>query len=441
MEQKTFRVGVCYDKPTLREMNFGTLYLNRSPLMIQISMAVVLLCYVVLLWLGVDSWVMWAMPLWLVLMLVLNLIGLEGSKQYKRILVDNGGELMQYELVFEEEGIAAYKGGSGAERVYPYDQIRKIGETRNLLLLVMEQDLCLVVDKRRLEGCTKEELLEFLFAHCAKLKKKKLLGRSRLVVRLVIFGVLCMAALSGGVYQWLFGEYDYGDYYEPEYYWAGYLTVDELAARMEKLGFDPVDTEIRSYLEERWSEYTYDELAYVNKVSELLWEIGCGEYVEDTTVWEPSSCDVYALDEEYWYMETLYEEFFHGVAALDGISSDFSIVSENTDGVDWENGTGEWEITFRYNGEEHTLTAEVYGAWIDPCFVNDLNDIIGRGSDKQLYFGYDDYWITYYVFYCDAAWATEFYEATGMWLHEEMYEYDEDYEVWEDSTLLTAVVA
>lgn len=439
MEQRQFRVGVCYDKQTLRELNFGTLYLARGPLVIQISVAVALLCYAALLWMGSDSWYVWAIPLWLVLMLVLTLVGLSGNKQYKRILVDNGGQLLQYELVFNEEAIAAYKGDSGAERVYPYEQIRKIGETRNLLVLVMEQDLCLVVDKRRLEGCTKEELVSFLFERCKKLKKKKVVGSEQLIPRCIVFGVLLIAALSGGVYQWLFGD-DYEGSYEPDYYWAGYLTVDELTARLEKLGFDPVDEAVCAYLEGQWSEYTYDELAYVNKVSALLWEIGCGEYRENTTVWEPSSADVYALDEEYWYAETMYEEFFSGVGALKGIPSDFAIVSEDTDGVNWEDGTGIWEITFLYDGEEHTLTAEVYGSWIDPCFVNDMNEIIGENSDKRLYFGYDDDWVTYYVFYCDDQWAKEFYEATGMWLYDEMYEYEDSELFLDDAIILNAVI-
>ena len=123
---------------------------------------------------------------------------------------------------------------------------------------------------------------------------------------------------------------------------------------------------------------------------------------------------------------------------MGGGELDFTIVKDNTDNMDLEELTGTRELTLSWNGEEYTFTAAVDGTWIDPCFVNELNGLIRKNSDKQLYFGYDDYW-NVYVFYCDDQWATEFYETTGMWLYDEAFEYEDVSEDWGEGTLLTAL--
>lgn len=437
MEQRQFRAKGCYDKAILREMNFGSLYFASSQLLLQVIMAACLTVYAILLWSGDEGELMYLLPLWFGVLFVYNLILLYGGGQYKRMLTANGGKLPQYQLVFEENGIQSYKGDGVPDQFHPYDMIRKIGETRNLLILALDQELCVVVDKRNLEGGTKEELLAFLFAHCKNLKKRKVLGSKRLIPRAIIFGVLLIAVLSGGVYQWIFGGHDYEDYM-PSYRWASYLTGEELAARLKKLGFDAVDEDVLWDLEKQWSDYEYDELPYIDKVSDLLWEIGCGGYEEDSWEFVPSSDDVYAYWEEFENGETMYDEFLRGIGALGDGELDFTIVKDNTDNVDWEELTGTRELTLSWNGEEYTFTAVVDGTWIDPCFVNELNDLIRKNSDKQLYFGYDDYW-NVYAFYCDDEWATEFYETTGMWLYDEAFEYEDVSEDWGEGTLLTAL--
>ena len=437
MEQRQFRAKGCYDRKTLRESNFGSIYMAPAQLIGQLLTAWVMASYAVFLWTGGEGAMLWWAPAFVVFWTVLRLIELNGGVQYKRMLVDNNGVPVRFELTFGEEDVQILKTDNQNVKHYDYGLIRRIGETRNLLILMMEQNLVLIVDKRNLEGGTKEELLAFLFAHCKKLKKRKVLGSKRLIPRAIVFGVLLIAVLSGGVYQWLFGDSDYEDYM-PSYHWASYLTGEELTARLEKLGFDEVDEEILLYLEDRWSDYEYDELPYIDKVSDLLWEIGCGSYEEDSWEFVPSSDDVYAYWEEFENGETMYDEFLRGIGALGDGELDFTIVKDNTDNMDLDELTGTRELTLSWNGEEYTFTAAVDGTWIDPCFVNELNDLIRKNSDKQLYFGYDDYW-NVYAFYCDDRWATEFYETTGMWLYDEAFEYEDVSEDWGEGTLLTAL--
>ncbi len=425
MEQRQFQSKVSYDLKTLREMNVGGLYIGRHGTSAFVIMAWLILCYMLWLWIDSGSAYCRFIPVFLAVYVGIKLYEIYSKRYYKRLVVENGGAEPKFMQTFDENGITFLNVTQDSKRTYSYGAIRRIGETKNLLLLIMEQQLILVVDKRTLEGGTSEELIKYLFFKCVNLKKKKLYTRKKLYVRGAVLGVLMLLAVGATVWTAMNDDYSYPSYldewyFEP-YLWANHLTGEELAARFEKLGIEGFDEEMVMNLEDYWSEFEDEDLYYMDKVSDVLWNLGMGDYDEETWEFIPSSHDVYALDLEFFNIDSMYTEFLTGVAALGEGELDFTDISENTDDVDWDAGRGTRTVTFTWNGEAYTIEADVWDDWFDASVANELNDIIFKNSDtdKQLYFGYDGYqWL--FVFYCDAAWAEEFRKTTGMWLMEEL---------------------
>ena len=425
MERRQFRSKVSYDLGTLREMNVGGLYIGRHGTATFVITIWMILCYMLWLWIDSDSFYSYFIPLFFAAYVGIKLYEIYGKRYYKRLVVENGGAEPKYVQTFDENGINFLNVIQDSKRTYSYSAVRRIGETKNLLLLIMEQELILVVDKRTLEGGTSEELIDYLFVKCANLKKKKLYTRKRLYVRGAVLGVLMLLAVGTTVWTAVNDDYSYpaylDDWYFEPYLWANHLTGEELAARFEKLGIEGFDEEMVMNLEDYWSEFEDEDLYYMDKVADVLWNLGMGEFDEETGDFTPSSQDVYAADVEYFYTDYMYTEFLTGIAALGEGELDFTDISENLDDVDWDAGRGTRTVSFTWEDERYTIEAEVWDDWFDVSVANELNDIIAQNndSDKRLYFGYDGYqWL--FVFYCDRAWADEFQKTTGMWLMDEL---------------------
>lgn len=447
MEQRRFWSAVSYDVKTLREINIGGLYISLRGTTTFVMTVCLILCYMLWLWLDSDSEYCYVLPVCLLVYVGVKLYEIYSKRYYKRVVVDNGGAEPKFIQSFDENGITFLDVIQDGKRIYRYDAIRRIGETKNLILLVMEQGLILVVDKRTLEGGTREELLEYLFAKCTKLKKKKLFTGKKLYIRGVVLGGLLLAAVGATVWTAVNDDYGYpaylDDWYFEPYLWANHLTGEELAARFEKLGIEGFDEDMVAEMEVYWSEFSEEDLYYMDKVADVLWGIGMGEFDEETGDFSPSSHDVYAADVEYFYTDYMYTEFLMGVAALGDGELEFTDISENMDAVDCDAGRGTRTVSFTWNEESYTIEADVWDDWFDVSVANELNDIISKNndSDKQLYFGYDGYqWL--FVFYCDKAWAEEFQKTTGMWLMDEL---TGDFEAtfvddWFEAKVLTAII-
>ena len=447
MEQRAFQSKVSYDRQTLREMNVAGLYAAKGGFVAFLFAVYMLICEIILILVDGDPFYRWLIPVLLLVFVVVFLINILGKQNYKRMLVQHGGQEPHYLQTFGEDGITFLNMTRDSKQTYGYYMIRKIAETKNLFVLIMEQELLLVVDKRTLEGGTREQLLDYLYSKCGNLKKKKLQTKKKLYVRVAVLGVLLLAAVGATAWTAVNDDYSYpaylDDWYFEPYLWANHLTGEELAARFERLGIEGFDEELVAEMDAYWSEFTEEDLYYMDKVADVLWEIGMGEFDEETGDFSPSSHDVYAADVEYFYTDYMYTEFLMGVAALGEGELDFTDITENLDDVDWDAGRGTRTVSFTWNDETYTLEADVWDDWFDISVANELNKIITKNNDsnKQLYFGYDGYqWL--FVFYCDEAWAEDFQKTTGMWLMDEL---EGDFEMgfddgWFDAKVLTAAI-
>lgn len=115
--------------------------------------------------------------------------------QYKRYKSLNNNEDVEANIkIGKEKIISTSKKGDTSS--YEFSQIIGIIETKNLLVLKLEYNMGIIINKNNLEGGTKEELIDYLFSVCNNLKKKEVTNSKRwLVVRKVMFVLLAIIVI------------------------------------------------------------------------------------------------------------------------------------------------------------------------------------------------------------------------------------------------------
>ncbi len=155
-----------------------------------------------------------------------------------------------------------------------------------------------------------------------------------------------------------------------------------------------------------------------DKITLLLTEAGVGITNFDTWEWTPTKNGVYSFDAEVFDVEKMYTNFLLGVSAIGEGELDFKNITEDTSGLDWDNGTGKRTVSFEWNGCTYTLEAKCEHDWFDFDIADGLNKIImENGNGKRLYFANDGYQECF-IFYRDSEWADAFQKETGMSLSE-----------------------
>lgn len=115
--------------------------------------------------------------------------------QYKRYKSLNNNEDVEANIKIGKEKIISTS-RKGDTSSYEFSQIIGIIETKNLLVLKLEYNMGIIINKNNLEGGTKEELIDYLFSVCNNLKKKKVTNSKRwLVVRKVMFVLLAIIVI------------------------------------------------------------------------------------------------------------------------------------------------------------------------------------------------------------------------------------------------------
>ena len=133
--------------------------------------------------------------------------------QYKRYKSLNNNEDVEANIkIGKEKIISTSKKGDISS--YEFSQITGIIETKNLLVLKLEYNMGIIINKNNIEGGTKEELIDYLFSVCNNLKKKKVTNSKRwLVVRKVMFVLLAIIVILSIVLS-ILKQYQMDNYVE-----------------------------------------------------------------------------------------------------------------------------------------------------------------------------------------------------------------------------------
>lgn len=348
-----------------------------------------------------------------------------GGLQYKRMVSNNNGQVVRNQLTITAAGLHAVNPDTGNQATYKLDRILSIAETDNLFVLLIEYKQGLIIDKRTLEGGSREEFIDFLMVNCPNLKKRKIHSGlqtkvfSAIIIILLIIGLLVSAStmIAGNDDPWYY-EVGVGQYNDRSF--------GEIAEVLTGLGFTGIDDEIVKSLDENWYRYDYsedgepwDSEQYIDKTLMMLSAIGWGEYDYDSWAWTPSDSGVYCFDMEVFDIECAYTDFLRGVSAASCGHLQFDNVVEDLSGVNWESGSGTRKVTFDFGGQTYTVNVNEDYDWFDLSFADKINDIIMEYGSGRLWFTSNG-WQEIFVFYGDEAWANEFEEKTGCLLYKKM---------------------
>lgn len=339
-----------------------------------------------------------------------------GSLQYKRSLVSNGGRPVRNEVRFTEDAIAVRNLDTDNRICYGYDQIRRVFETKNLLVLMLDYRMGFLVSKAGIDGGTYEDLAAFLLQKCKKLKRKKL-GRIALGKWLHHIVMACAALLLVvSLLNLPWARYQRHLWTDP----TAKASFSQLASSLEELDITGAEEETLVYMENYFKQLDPAQKMRVSKPLWLLSTLGCGEYDEDTWEWIPSTSGVYYLDLEIMDAGTVYTDFLRGISALAPEQLAFTMVTEDQSKVDWADWTGEIGLSFLYQGQGHSLTADLDGDWFDVDILAGLRDILLADADSRELYWVSDGGQGLLIVYREPEWCAKFQQATGLTLTNEI---------------------
>lgn len=237
------------------------------------------------------------------------------------------------------------------------------------------------------------------------------------IICMLIFLVIGVAGIAGASIERTEMEEEEEFVFNPEEY-EDYLPLEQQLEVVEQLGFT-VSQESLEYFQE-WMEGEYGAYGrmYVEGYPyyELLMELGYPKYDEDTWKVIEYSKQAYWMDFEGWDISRDYIDILNGIMAMSDGELLFDEIEENCENVDWEEGTGTIEVTFKCNGNSYEFEADVMNDWIDADFIGYMNEVLNKeGYTKNIYACYDGGQGNI-LFYRDEAWAKEFVGLTGIQL-------------------------
>lgn len=206
---------------------------------------------------------------------------------------------------------------------------------------------------------------------------------------------------------------DWEEEFDPADY-PDYVPLEEQAEVLRSLGFtvpEEVVESARSDMEEYGMRVWIEGYPY----TWLLSGMGMPIYDEE---WEivGYSDEVFWFDFEGWDISTDYIEVLEGMKALATESSidDVKNIRENTDDVNWEEGSGEVTVSLEWKGDTYSWQMEVEYDWIDGEVLGIFNSLLERDGAAERFYVTGDDGQGALVFYCTADWASEFERATGL---------------------------
>lgn len=95
-----------------------------------------------------------------------------GSPWYNEILAKNGGQPNRVVISFLESKVVRVNQRVANTQAIDYRLYSYFAETEHYLFLFSSPEYSLLIDKRQLQGGTKDQLIDFLHSRCPQLKKK-----------------------------------------------------------------------------------------------------------------------------------------------------------------------------------------------------------------------------------------------------------------------------
>lgn len=300
----------------------------------------------------------------------------DGGIGYKRMLRGNNDQVPHYIITIDENAVTIKNLDSGKETPYRFANMRYLLESKRLLVLVDDLKTAYTIDKTTLTGGSRDELVRFLFEHCPNMKKRTRKGRFGCVIQyliriLPILMLLLSLAVLLHIPEKLRGQFTNDT--------PARQMVEELAELDIHISNRTLDTIL---LWESDCESLFPSYYGASKVLDLMSFEGMGEYDYETGAWTPSESGLYWFDLEVMYVDSIYTDFLTGVDAMDEALT-FTNVTEDYSHADLEAGIGKVTLSFDYQGQTRTLSAQYNYDWFDTDILYHLGRILEADEDPK----------------------------------------------------------
>lgn len=337
----------------------------------------------------------------LFLELVPRLAARKGNLTYRRSLVTNGGREVRNELLFFENRFLDRNLYTGNAITYTYDDIRRVFQTRNLLVIMLDARLGLMVEKAGLSGGTQEEFSNFLLEKSVKIKKKKIrsvkFGQVLRYIMLAAVVVMMLAALL----ELPSVQYRRNLRKDP----TAAMSFQQVADSLENLGITGSDEWLVDSLDQWYASLSTLDKAYTNKAYWLM------AYTGDQA-WDPGDhgvCWLYLMPEN---PNMMYRDLLENLSIL---APELELGYLSEDQNESPDGARSGTLNFSCRGEIYH--AFYYGDWIDMYVLQQLQTILASDDDPRYLYCTSDVDDSILIFYRDTQWAEKFTAATGIELH------------------------
>jgi len=199
--------------------------------------------------------------------------------------------------------------------------------------------------------------------------------------------------------------------------YSGNTNIREQVELLESLGISGMNESEIMELENSWDSMPEEVRDSLNMTAMALSTMGRGSYDYQTGIWTPTSNVVYSFDMEIFDISKMFTTFLQGIASINNNDFEITQVTENSNQVNEEQGTGKQTVSFCYNGHQYTFEGNLNNDWFDTNFFTFINQVLSTEKNSKKLFFLSDGYQDCIVFYNTEEWARQFTEKTGCSLY------------------------
>ena len=210
-----------------------------------------------------------------------------------------------------------------------------------------------------------------------------------------------------------YADNEWTEAFDPADY-PDYVPLDGQVETLRSLGFsitEQLADRVRGVMEDDMTRVYVEGYPY----TWLLTELGVPSRDENGRV-SGYPEEVFWFDFEGWDISNDYTEVLEGMLALAGDSplEDVTEISEDTENMDWEAGSGSITVKLLWKGRSCSWDMDVEYDWIDPDILGVFNGLLEQTDAAERFYVIGDNGQGALVFYRTAEWAQAFEKATGL---------------------------
>lgn len=195
-ENKTvfFRGEFTYTRKNLRKFQWASVFLDKYLILFHTFFLALSLLITIYL---DDSDVNFYTTVALATFLIVRLITVYSNTTYNRLATRNEGTPLQVGYEFNNYHIINVETCSGNQYKYHYDQVSRIGRTKDLYIIFLQHRQCLLVAKDTVTNEAGNDFVHFMCAACPNMKPKKVLsGLFGKIVFVALIAMLCFVLMK-----------------------------------------------------------------------------------------------------------------------------------------------------------------------------------------------------------------------------------------------------